>query len=443
MRKRTQNRRHAVKLLAVVAYSLLSQSAIAANWFKSQGVSPSNAPLFNVSGFIEPSIYLMRGTAAVDPAARLNDIPNINLVPPNNTQSSAFIIPRARLILRGNLNHHISYFFGGEFGNAAFTNIRGNYTPGLIDGHVTFSYVPGARLEVGLIRAPGPEGAMQGFMAYNYVITPTVIGQLMQQTFYDSDVAYNPGNPYLISGKDTLGVNAFRYPGVQVMDWFRFGHWELAYGAMAGMYGSVAAGNQSSNPLYAARVQGSYVFAGKGPFRSDITAWLWYQHARPNLNGQSYAMTRDGVGFQYLYGYMHPWGRRLRFEYIQGSGWISAPASFNSTSRLAPALTRAQIYPSSDNKASGYDVEAGLFLSKHIEADIRYDYYDRLPNNPAQERIFKTWALSLQYHITPLTKIMAGYYFRTLAVPNQPNPLANSIASAVDNEFAMQAMLAF
>lgn len=447
MRMKAQNGRYAATLCAVVASALLSQSAVAADWFELQGISPPKAPLFGVSGFIEPSLYLMNGTAAENRVPPINNIPRINLVAPNYNQSNTLTILRARLMLRGNLNRHISYFLGGEVGNNAFTTVRGAYTPALIDGHVTFSYIPGVRVETGIIRAPGPEDAMQGYMAYNYVVFPTAIGQLMQQSFYDSSAAYKTaavaGNPYLVSGANTLGTNAFRYPGVQVMDWFRFGHWELAYAAMAGVYGSVAAGNQSSSPLYAARVQGSYIFGGAGPFRSDATAYLWYQHARPDLNGQSYAMTREGVGFTYLQGYMHQWGRRLKAEYIRGTGWISAPAAFSSAANLAPVLSQTQLYPGSGNKATGYDVEAGLFLTKHIEADVRYDYYDRLPNNPQQERIFKTWALALQYHFTPLTKVMAGYYFRTLSVPYQPNPAANSISSAVDNEFAMQAMISF
>jgi hypothetical protein len=438
--------------LAFIVAAVVTMSspwAHAANWFSVQGVSPANAPIFGVSGFVEPSIYAMSGTDAI--VGKQSAVPNINRVAPNDTQSTMATIVRARLMLRGNLNKYISYFFGGEFGSDGFTDIRKKYQPGLIDGHVTFSYIPGARVEVGLIRAPSAEDAMQGFMANNFVVLPTVIGQLMQQTFYDSAANYHQANisgkPYLIGGSNTLGVNAYRYPGVQAMDWFRWGHWELAYGAMVGIYGSVAAGNQSNSPLVAGRLQGSYIFGGKGPFRSDVTAWVWYQHAQPQLGDQSYGMTRDGIGFQYLQGYMHQWGRRLRFEYIHGSGWISAPSAFSSNAGLTPSaatsnLTNTQLYTGSNNKANGYDIEAGLFFTKRIEADIRYDYYDRLPNNPAQQRIFKTWALGLQYHITPLTKIMAGYYFRSLTAPLSSS-VPDSISNAVDNELAMQAMISF
>ncbi|WP_244947624.1 porin [Acidithiobacillus thiooxidans] len=430
-------------LIVTAAMLGLSPLAHAANWFKLQGVSPAKAPMFSVSGFIEPSIYAQPGN---EDNLEKNHIPNTDLIAPGLSQSTTANILRARIELRGNLNPNISYFFGGEFGDNGFTHVCRRYQPGLIDGHFTFSYIPGARIEAGLIRAPSAEGAMQGFMSNNFVLPSTVIGQLMQQPMYNSNDPYKINqqtNAYLINGQQSLGDNAFRYPGIMAFDWFRNGHWEFTYGTMIGMFGTVAAGNQSSSPIYAARLQEAYIFGGKGPFRSDVQAGIWYQHASPELNDTSYSMNRYGVDVQYLQGYMHQWGRQFRFQYMRGTGWISAASAFSSAPGLPATLTNTQLYPGSQNTANGYMLEGGLFLTKHIEANLRYDYYDRLPNDPAQQRIFRTWAIGLQYHFTPLTKIMAGYYFRTLDVPHQPNPVANSISDAVDNEFAMQAMIAF
>jgi len=439
-------------VMASIVLALVSGSADAANWFKLQDLNPKHVAL--ISGFIEPSIFSMAGTQTniYNPALHryITAVPRTNLVGPNFGQSNTLIIQRARLMIRGWLNPHISYFFAGEFGNNAATDIGGQYQPQLQDGHVVFSYIPGARVEVGIIRAPSAEDAMNGYMSYNYVVFPTVINQLMLQPFYKA----NPGTPYgagpdgssLIPGADGRGVNAFRYPGVQLFDWKNWGHWQVAYGAMVGMYGSLSAGDLSNQPLYAARLQGSYIFSGHGPFRSDVTAWIWYQNAQPTLLHHSYTMQREGVGFQYLQGYMHPWGRQLKFEYIKGNGWIDAPAAFNEQLGLAPALDQAQLYPNLNNTASGYYVEGGLFLTKRIELNLRYDYYDRLPNLAAVggERIFKTWALALQYHITPITKVMAGYYFRTIQAPNNaPTTPGSLVSKAVDNEFAMQAMISF
>ena len=329
--------------------------------------------------------------------------------------------------------------------------VRGQYTPQLQDGRFTFSgYIPWVRVEAGIIRAPSAEDAMNGYMSYNYVVFPTVINQLMLQPFYaarpSSPYAAGPSGSVLIPSSEALGVNAFRYPGIQLFDWKTWGHWQIAYGAMVGMYGSVAAGDLSSSPLYAARLQGSYIFGGHGPFRSDVTAWVWYQNAQPDYLGHAYTMQREGAGFQYLQGYMHQWGRQLKFEYMRGNGWISAPAAFSQALGLQPALYNDQLYTNINNTAYGYYIEGGLFLTKRIEANVRYDYYNRLPNLAAagQERVFKTWALALQYHFTPFTKLMAGYYFRTLQAPGvAPNSPGAAVSAATDNEFAMQAMITF
>ncbi|MGC9207992.1 MULTISPECIES: porin [Acidithiobacillus] len=450
--KKFRRGKNIIKALTIACLAAYVPTATAANWFKLQDLNPKKVSLF--SGFIEPDLYVMAGTPAGIYNTALKRFiyatPHVNLIGPNFGQSTTFLIQRARLMVRGWLNPHISYFFAGEFGNNAATNIRGQYTPQLQDAHVVFSYIPAARVEVGIIRAPSAEDAMNGYMAYNYVVFPTVINQLMLQPFYASQpsrpYAVGPSGSVLVPGNESLGVNAFRYPGVQVFDWKNWGHWQFAYGAMVGMFGSVSAGNQSSSPLYAARVQESYIFGGHGPFRSDLTGWLWYQYAQPDYLGHSYAMQREGLGFQYLQGYMHPWGRQLKFEYMRGNGWIDAPSAFSQQLGLQPALYQTQLYPNVNNSASGYYVEGGLFLTKHIEANIRYDYYDRLPNlaSVGQQRIFKTWALALQYHITPITKIMAGYYFRTVDAPHvASNSPGAAVSKVVDNEFAMQAMISF
>jgi len=428
-------------------------TASAANWFKIQDTNPKKVPL--ISGFIEPDVFAMAGTPAqiYNPVLKryISAIPHDNLVGPNFSQSTTGIIQRARLMIRGWINPHISYFFAGEFGNNAATVVRGQYTPQLQDGRFTFSgYIPWVRVEAGIIRAPSAEDAMNGYMSYNYVVFPTVINQLMLQPFYaarpSSPYAAGPSGSVLIPSSEALGVNAFRYPGIQLFDWKTWGHWQIAYGAMVGMYGSVAAGDLSSSPLYAARLQGSYIFGGHGPFRSDVTAWVWYQNAQPDYLGHAYTMQREGAGFQYLQGYMHQWGRQLKFEYMRGNGWISAPAAFSQALGLQPALYNDQLYTNINNTAYGYYIEGGLFLTKRIEANVRYDYYNRLPNLAAvgQERVFKTWALALQYHFTPFTKLMAGYYFRTLQAPGvAPNSPGAAVSAATDNEFAMQAMITF
>ena len=432
------------------------ESASAANWFKLEGISPPKAPLVHLSGFIIPLYKYMNGTTAVN-----GQVPKINLVAPQDTSSKSFNILFAHIMLRGNINKHISYMMAGEFGNNQFTHVGGNYTPQLMDAHATFSYIPGARIEAGIIRAPGAEEAMQGYpnfaFGFNYT---TVTQQLILQPFYSATNTSNPYKPggtpgsYSVPGTSVLGNNAFRYPGAEVMDWFHAGNMEYAYGVMVGNFGRLTGTNTSNGPLVAARLQASYLLKGfgpdHGPFRSDVTGFLWYQHANPIFNGQSNSMTRDGLGITYTQGYMHRWGRWAKFEYMRGSGMIDAPAVFNTYLAAPPTLTDAQIYPGSQNKASGYYVSGGLFVTNRLELDLRYDVYDRLPNIAPQERIFKTWAIGGQYHITKFTRVMVDYFVRSVNIPHlssiPPSPaksIAQSVAGAADNEIAITAFVAF
>ncbi|MHB1496017.1 MAG: porin, partial [Acidithiobacillus sp.] len=112
----------------------------------------------------------------------------------------------------------------------------------------------------------------------------------------------------------------------------------------------------------------------------------------------------------------------------------------------------AQIYPGSQNKASGYYVSGGLFVTNRLELDLRYDVYDRLPNIAQQERVFKTWAIGGQYHITKFTRVMVDYFVRSVNIPNLSSftaaqqaqkTLAQSVAGAADNEIAITAFVAF
>ena len=437
-----------------VAVMTVAQSASAANWIKLQGVSPALAPLVSVSGYFQPTYTYLPGTAAAN-----GQVPHLNQIAPNFTSSNSFNIDRARLMIRGNINKDISYFLAAEFGNNAFTHIGGAYTPALMDGHVTFShYIPGVRVEAGIIRAPGPEQAMQGYMAYNFTSFANVTTQMMLQPFYnpnpDLPGVQNNGTAaapvYAVPGSYGEGNNAFRYTGLEAMDWFRNGPWQFTYAAMVGNFGPLTATNYSNSPLVAARLQESYIFGGHGPFQSNLTGFIWYQHATPDIMGQGYSMTRDGLGVTYMQGYMHQWGRWAKFEYMRGSGMISTPSVFSSFPG-APStgvLTDAQVYPGSQNTAHGYYVSGGLFVTRRVEVDLRYDYYNRLPNIAAQNRTFSTWAVGLQYHFTPLTRVILDYYVRSVGIPHpgaiKPSPtLAESIANSADNELALQAVIAF
>ncbi|OIQ67328.1 hypothetical protein GALL_510940 [mine drainage metagenome] len=295
-------------------------------------------------------------------------------------------------------------------------------------------------------------------MGYNFIdLFPTVIGQLMQPNFYNSGRTY-PFNPatggYLVPSSDLSSGNGFRYPGVEAFDWFRVKrNIELSYGAMVGQYGNQLESDSANGPIFAGRVQLSYLYGGGGSlFRNDLTGFAWYQQARPQLNGARSTMKREGFGATYRRGYMEAGGKSLKVEYMQGSGNIMAPAVFNQSPALLPAQYQTTFYPGSENKASGYYFTAGLFVTDKIELNARYDYYDRLSNIPSQERIFKNTGVGVQYHFSPLTRVVADYFVRKIDIPN-PNAigapgspqltLAKNIANSIGNEFDIYAIFAF
>lgn len=434
--------------------SCICQTAHATNWFEIQNVALPDWGKGTLLGFIQPTYTNFDYTAASN-----HQIPRADLIGPTADGNTNVAIQRARLFLRGSLNPDISYYLSTEAGQNGYTYSFGNYAPRIIDANATFShYIPGARIVVGTIRAPGPEGAMEGFMSFNFIDQfPTVIGQLMQPTFYTKNVNY--GKPvnggYSVTNNNMSGNNGFRYPGIEATDWFRVRpHVEVAYGAMLGDYGRQFETGVSNGPIVAARLQASYLFDnGKGRFfRNDLTGFIWYQQARPELNGISNKMVRDGFGATYRRGYMVAGGTSVKAEFINGTGNIDSPAAFSTGPGVLPPQYDSTVYPGSNNRAWGYDISGGVFVNHNVELLSRYDYYDRLPNLAPVERAFAETSLGAAYHINPLTKIEIDYIYRNVYIPNPTaigkpgSPAYNLATSTVDgigNEFNIYAMIAF
>lgn len=428
---------------SVAAVSILFPAiAFGANWWKLQDTAPKNAPEAYLMGFVWPAYVYMPGTSGLN-----DNVPRYNLIGPYFDHSSAAYVPYARVYLRGRLSSRISYMLAAEFGNNGTTDIGGNYYPSIPFANMTFNYIPGARVEVGVFYTPGPEFDIKGYMDYNNLIFPNVISQLMVQPFFYNHHIYQQiaKNAYLIPGSDGLGVNGSTYPGVQVFDWFRHGPWEFEYAVMGGVFGSIDAGVQSNTPMFAARLQQFYILGGHGPFRSDMSLFAWMQHANPTLGSHNYTMQREGVGLTYRDGFMRTWGSHLTFEYINGDGWITAPPAYNTSSSIPAAASQTQLYAGINNNAYGYYVDGGLFVTKHIEALVRYDYYNRLPNIPASNVRFRTLSIGVAYYLTPIMHINVNYLFRKVTANRAAvsNPVVRSVIDSTDNEITLWGSFGF
>ena len=441
-----------IAVAALACSALAGPGAYAANWFELQGISNPAWGKAHLSGWIEPAYTRIDASEAAN-----HHVPTSNLVGPEFDRSDLLTVQRARLSLRGKLDRRVDYFVSGEFGDNAFTRGGSGYAPRLYDANVMLSHtIPGDRVEAGLIRAPGPEDAMAGYMDYAFFAQlPVVIGQLMQPGFYSRSQHYvQAAGGYLVPSASMSSNNGFHYPGVEATDWFMpRPNVELGYGVMLGEYGKVFTADTGNGPIAAARLQASWLLGGgKGPHRNDLTAFVWRQQARPSINGMSSSMQRDGFGIALHRGFMVPGASTLKLEYMEGRGLIVAPPPFQSAPGLLPAQQDSTVYAASSNQAHGYYASAGVFLTRRVELDARYDVYDRLPNLPAAERTFRNLGFGVQYHFTPLTRVVADYFVRHIGIPNPgaigapgspARNLATSAAAATGNELSVYAVIAF
>lgn len=453
--------------LWVALAAVCSPTAQAANWFDLQTVSVPEWGYGKLIGFAEPTYSDINAGIASNHQIPKPDY--IGVSAQQDTGSTAgFYLERARVLVRGSIDPDISYYVGSELGVNGYTYSFGNYGPKLIDANLTFSHLLplGNRFEIGIIRAPGPEGAMDGFMAFNFLdVFTTAMGQLMQPVFYSRNVAYapvsgslksNPTGGYSVPANDLSGNNGFRYPGVQLENWWMATpNTEVAYGVMLGDYGRQFEAGTDNGAIVAGRAQVSYLLDHHSNriFRDDITGFVWYQQANPQLNGVASPMVRDGFGVTARKGYMQANAVHAKFEFVSGTGNIDAPAAYDQIAGVtSPAQYDSTFYPGSNNRADGYAATGGWFLTKNIEAVLRYDYYDRLPNIAAQERIFQNYSAALEYHFTPWSRVVVDYIDRTLQVPNPsaigrvgsvPLGLAQSTAGAIGNQIDVYAVLAF
>ncbi len=440
----------------VWAGACASSSAWADNWFDIQTIALPEWGYGKLLGFIQPVFTDIQASPASN-----HQIPKPDLVGPTAQDSTDLYVQRARVFVRGSMNPDVSYYVGSELGENAYTYSFGNYGPKLIDANITVSNkLPGGnRFEIGIIRAPSAETAMEGYMDFNFLDSfPTGITQLMQPVFYSRNVQYasTVHNGYLVPGTDLSGNNGFRYPGVQLENWFMVApHTEVAYGAMLGEYGRQFESSTQNGPIAAARLQFSYLLGPEKPariFRNDITGFVWYQQARPELNGVSNTMVRDGFGVAARDGYLKQGARSMKLEFYSGTGNIEAPAVYNEVPGVAPAQYDATFYPGSENRAYGYTGSLGYFVTDHVEAVLRYDAYDRLPNLAAQERLFQTAAAAVEYHFTPFTRLVVDYEDHRVTIPNPtaigkpgsaPLTLAETTVDAIGNQVDIYAVLAF
>lgn len=446
---------------AVVGAAVLSFAppASATNWFQLQNSEAPGAPAYKFWGFIQPQFVHNTGGAiegVVNPAglkAYNGQTPLFNQVAPDQNSGDQFQIFRARPGVRGVIpgtDGKINYFLLGEIGNNGLTREKSAV---FSDATVSFNYLPGARIRVGLGRLPLGEEAMTGVQTMDYINFSNVTDNLLNERFvtpYTTTRSTSPilGVPLAHSQIDGA-VGGFRDVGVEVYDWFRSGKWEYAYALMLSNGHGIDFVDDNGSKDLTGRLQASYVFGGSGPKRQDVTAYIWQQQGKRTFAGTDYTREREGVGFKYL---RNAW--RVSGEYIQGKGMIFVGPNppFNDLGGTTAFEPVPLVALADSNKASGYYLETGWHFLPKWEADLRYDYLDRLSNSAYDERKFTTWTLGAQYFYSPRVRVAVNYAIRKLDVPADTTPGlsgsavqqktqlddAQTIANAMGNQLSVQ-----
>ncbi|WP_407275988.1 porin [Halothiobacillus sp. DCM-1] len=382
----------------------------AANWIMLQGTEqPGIAPKAQFFGFIQPTYQ----KDFSEPFAGKYVPPK--LIGPNLDGQSSFNILRARVGVRGApfpFDNRVNYFLMADFGNNSITNggRYGEYRPRLSDASVTLSYIPGARLRLGLFKYPGAEEGLQGIKTLNYINYTTVTNQLLLERYPSATDRNIP--PQTTPNADMNGfsqpANGFRDTGVQVFDAFDVGAFEHTYAVMLGSGRGVQLGESNGRPDVYLYWSSAYLFdqKNKGPMSPSLKGFAWYQggqrHDAYNAT-QSQDRIRYGAGITYL---KRPF--RLTTEYMWGNGLI-----------YQGAQNPQNLF--NNFKAHGGYVEGGWFIpNSRWELDLRYDTYTRNLNQPTQST-FNTWTAGVQYHFTPQTRVTVNYAnrdFSALSVAN-------------------------
>lgn len=438
---------------------LAAQSAEAANWLQLYNTSPPGVSTpAKVWGFVQPDYATTTGNTVSGlqgPASvrAFNGVaPNFNLIGPNLSSTNSFNLLRGRIGVRGSLSpldNKVDYFVLTEFGNNGMTYFAGQH-PVISDAFVTWNTDPKlVRFSLGLQKVPGSWESRVGINTLPFVNYSTASLQNTLERFINPNVsvssAGNGGYQFIPSSSNVTGYGSYRDVGLKVFNWFDRGPWEYAYAFMVGNGGPITSTNNNNGMDTYGMLRASYIFSGKGPYRNDAGVWVWFHNGQRKIQQiGTYKLNRWGLGGEYGRHQRQAGGYIMHAGYMQASGWILAPAPFQYDANTAANysgqalggynnLTQWTIYPGSNNKAWGAYVQGGYYVTHNVQLELRYDQYNRLTNNAALQRDFKTWTVGAQYFLTKNTRLTLNYAIQKLDVPH-----ASAITNAVQRNNAQQ-----
>lgn len=454
---------------ALVAPLLFSGVEVnAADWLMLQGAEPDmvapkgvkvpyRSKVPKVWGFIQANYEKDFGDLFVG-GDGINKTP-FSLLSPNLADQSGFKVSRARLAVRGMADNEnlVNYFFMTEFGNNGVNNPGGhreaaNY---FTDASITLKHIPGAKVRVGIFKTPGSEEGVQAVFVSPYIDFTTMTNQqLLERQVSDVGMAETGASAggaaavHYTSTKVDKPIAAFRDAGVQIFDTFKFqDDWGLSYAYMYGNGTGISLSDYDSQATHYGYLAAEKLFgAGKGYFTESMKFYVWGQSGSRTLNSfnETTAITteieadrkRYGAGMTYYRN-----GIRFEAEYIKAKGMIfTGPKDVDTD----PAMEewQFQFAPGNENEANGGYVNLQYeIIPKKLEVFGRYDFSNRLTNDPKGEREFKTTTLGASYRFRGATRIDLNYAIKDVEAPGNAN--AQKVLDNMGDRIAVRITAAF
>lgn len=444
--------------------------ANAANWLMLQGTEPQNAG-HRFFGVAQATYANNIGCDALSGLAAANGTPTGN---PNAGQGlnngrynnnctngpefrgpEGIALDNLTLGARGNIvPGKINYFLAANLGenNTTYLPFKTSRErmAALTDASMTFSYVPNARVRMGLFRKPGPEELMQSVEAADYLFPTDFVARVQQERFIHGNAQAGTAVP----GQGYAGnISAYGYDfdagrdwGVQFFDAFKRDKWTYSYAAMlANGNGIRHSDNNSDKDINLYFSAEHDLPGGKGPLKHGVKLYGYHQQGVRNFivdatgtHSQDFDLIRYGFGAKAL-GELFGAGagkHRLGFELMYADGMIH----YIPTGNIADGAfggNAIQIAAERGNKARGITLDYGYYLNPSWQFDVRYSRDDLLYQSagvwkPSDKRIFEYLTLGVNYYFTQKTRLTVDYEFRDVRAPNPVQP-TGSTAAALNN----------
>lgn len=463
------------RLLVSASWALaFSASTVqAADWLMLQGTEPADTGYYKFfgaawltyannygcdefSGLRAPD-GTPNGASSGGPAENNGEYHNACVVPPEFRDTQELNFDNLMGGIRGNLipgriNYFLAVNAGWNFFNYLPFQTSRHVVASVQDASMTFSYIPGARVRVGLFKKPGPE-EIQRAAPPEFIFVNTALAQWQQEIFVRSNAYFRTGQPIPGQGYPG-GVASYGYDadmgrdwGVQIFDSFRLDRWTLGYALMWG-WGNGIHLRENLNPHEDINVEvvGEYDLpGGKGAGKHGIKVYGYYQQGQRRFiiddtgaKSEDFDRIRYGVGVRAL-GELFGAGNgrhRIGLDAMFGEGMIFTTPSGNvvegnfGDGNLSIAAERG-------NKSRGYTIDYGYYLDDKWRFDLRWGLNESLYSTaglwqPADKRRVEEWTLGITYFFMPNLHLSANYQFRDFQAPRAVQPVANT-PEAINN----------